>query len=100
VLTSALSCSWKMDVSIDTTHFRLASRRHGWNRSQSASDRNGQLSFGCILEQLELLEMLESHIAANAPTAEVARDLASRDTIERSKACKAPPPLLSAFAHA
>ena len=51
-----------MDVSIDTTHFRLTSRRHGWNRSQNASDRKGLLSFGCILEQLELLEMLESHI--------------------------------------
>jgi hypothetical protein len=36
------------------------------NMSQNASDRNGLSSFGCILEQLELLEMLESHIAANA----------------------------------
>jgi hypothetical protein len=42
--------------------------------SQNASDRKGLLRFGCILEQLELLE---SHIAANAPTSEAARDLAA-----------------------
>jgi hypothetical protein len=47
------------------------------NMSQNASDMKGLLSFGCILEQLELLEMLESHIAANAPTSEAARDLAA-----------------------
>jgi hypothetical protein len=52
------TCSWRMNVSTDTTHFRLTSRRHGWNKSQNASDRKGLLSFGCILEQLELLEML------------------------------------------
>ena len=33
------------------------------NMSQNALDRKGVLSFGCILDQLELLE---SHIAANA----------------------------------
>ena len=67
------------------------------NRSQNASDRKGLLSVGCILEQLELLEMLESHIAANAPTAEAARDLAAHRKIE---SMQAPPPLLSAFAPA
>ena len=36
------------------------------NKSQNASDINGLSSFGCILEQLELLEMLESPIATNA----------------------------------
>ena len=53
------------------------------NKSQNASDKTRLLSFGCILEQLELLEMLESHIAANAPTAEVARE--SRDLVALSK---------------
>jgi hypothetical protein len=59
------------------------------NRSQNASDRKGLLSFGCILEQLELLEMLESHIAANAPTSEAARDLAalSKDRQSRGLVC-------------
>ena len=33
------------------------------NRSQNASDSKGLSSFGCTLEQLELLE---SHIAVNA----------------------------------
>ena len=41
VVLTAHSCSRRMDVSIDTTHFRLTSRRHGWNMSQSASDRKG-----------------------------------------------------------
>ncbi len=41
VVLTAHSCSWRMDVSIDTTHFRLTSRRHGWNMSQSASDMKG-----------------------------------------------------------
>jgi hypothetical protein len=35
------------------------------NMSQNASYNKGLSSFGCILEHLELLEMLESHIAAN-----------------------------------
>ena len=54
----AQNLSWRLDVSIDTTHFKLASRRHGWNWSQNASDGKGLLSFGCSLEQLELLGML------------------------------------------
>ena len=61
-------------------------------KSQNASDRKGLLSVGCILEQLELLEMLESHIAANAPTAEAARDLAAHRKIE---SMQAPPPSLA-----
>ena len=40
------------------------------NRSQNASYSKGLSSFGCILEQLELLE---SHIAVNA--AYFSRDL-------------------------
>jgi hypothetical protein len=59
------------------------------NRSQNASDRKGLLSFGCILEQLELLEMLESHIAASVPISEAARDLAalSKDRLLEPLAC-------------
>ena len=74
-------------MSIDTTHFKLASRRHGWNWSQNASDRKGLLSFGCSLEQLELLGMLESHIERLERLEKAARDLAalSKDRfIERS----------------
>jgi hypothetical protein len=67
----------KMDVSIDTTHFRLTSRRHGRNWSQNASYKTGMLSFGCSLEQLELLEMLESHIERLERAREAARDLAA-----------------------
>lgn len=64
-------------MSIDTTHFKLASRRHGWNWSQNASDRKGLLSFGCSLEQLELLGMLESHIERLERLEKAARDLAA-----------------------
>ena len=64
-------------MSIDTTHFKLASRRHGWNWSQHASDRKGLLSFGCSLEQLELLRMLESHIERLERLEKAARDLAA-----------------------
>ena len=64
-------------MSIDTTHFKLASQRHGWNWSQNASDRKGLLSFGCSLEQLELLDMLESHIERLERLEKVARDLAA-----------------------
>ena len=64
-------------MSIDTTHFQLASRRHGWNWSQNASDRKGLLSFGCSLEQLELLGMLESHIERLERLEKAARDLAA-----------------------
>lgn len=64
-------------MSIDTTHFKLASRRHGWNWSQNASDRKGLLSFGCSLEQLELLGMLESHIERLERLEKAARDFAA-----------------------
>ena len=64
-------------MSIDTTHFKLASRRHGWNWSQNASDMKGLLSFGCSLEQLELLGMLESHIERLERLEKAARDLAA-----------------------
>jgi len=70
-------------VSIDTTHFKLASRRHGWNWSQNASDRKGLLSFGCSLEQLELLGMLESHIERLERLEKAARDLAALSNDQR-----------------
>ena len=74
-------------MSIDTTHFKLASRRHGWNWSQNASDRKGLLSFGCSLEQLELLGMLESHIERLERLEKAARDLAalSKDRQDRGE---------------
>jgi hypothetical protein len=45
--------------------------------SQNASDRKGLLSFGCSLEQLELLEMIESHIERLERAREAARDMAA-----------------------
>ena len=83
----AQNLSWRLDVSIDTTHFKLASRRHGWNWSQNASDRKGLLSFGCSLEQLELLGMLESHIERLERLEKAARDLAalSNDRQDRGR---------------
>ena len=86
------TCRRSKDVSIDTTHFKLTYRRHGWNWSQNASDRKGLLSFGCSLEQLELLEMLESHIERLERAREPARDLAAlskdRRLPPKSTSCK------------
>ena len=53
--------------------------------SQHASDRKGLLSFGCSLEQLELLGMLESHIERLERLEKAARDLAalSKDRVPK-----------------
>ncbi len=77
-------------MSIDTTHFKLASRRHGWNWSQNASDRKGLLSFGCSLEQLELLGMLESHIERLERLEKAARDLAALSNDQSLEALASP----------
>ena len=55
--------------------------------SQHASDRKGLLSFGCSLEQLELLGMLESHIERLERLEKAARDLAalSKDQPDRGR---------------
>jgi hypothetical protein len=47
----------------------------------------GRLSFGCSLEQLELLEMLESHIEWLERLEKVARDLValSKDRKDRER---------------